>query len=115
MNQLAFLHDAAEKEAKQRAEAVERLNADIEALRKVELKQSKQIKEAEARLSEAQAESQRLAEEVVRLRTEEETLREAEAEARQQRVQESVAQAETEARRLAKEEKQRAAALRAGS
>ena len=100
-------------EAQHRAEAIHHLNAEIEALHKVEVEQCNQIQEAEARLSVAQAESDRLADEAARLNAEEEARRQVDAEAQQQQFAEAREQLESEGRRLEQEHQQRAAALAA--
>ena len=60
INQLASVREAAEKEAQLRAEKIEHLNAEIEAHSKVELEQSAQILDVEARFSQAQKEVERV-------------------------------------------------------
>ena len=82
-----------------------RLNADIKTLRAVEAEQCDQIRQAEARLHELQAQSQRREQEEAYLRTEQ-SRREAEAEIRKQHFQDAVALAKEKIRLLAQEEEQ---------
>jgi hypothetical protein len=109
--QLEAMRVAAELAAQQRKEKIKRLNADIAALREVEVKQSGQIQKAEAQLGELEIECQRLSEDAARLRAEEDARRQAEAEARQRNFEATVAQAQEEARRVEQEEQELAAAL----
>jgi hypothetical protein len=118
LDQLQAVHTAAEAASDERAAAIESLNEKIEALQKAEVRQSKEIQEAEARLREAEArfreaevQAAQQADEEARLKAEEETRQAAEAQSRQREFQESLARAKAEGRRVAHEEAQRAAEL----
>ena len=113
LKQLEAIRSAAEQASQERSEVIDSLNAEIAALGEIQVNESNRIQEAEARLSEFEAECQRLAEEAAALVAAEEVRRQVFAEERQRAFENKIAEAKQQAERVEQEEKQRAEALAA--
>lgn len=113
LRQLEKIRSAAEESSQRRTEKIDSINSEIAALREIEVSQSNQIQEAEARLSEFEAICQRLGEEAAELLAEEERRRTAFSEERHRAFENRIAEAKEHAQRVEQEEEQRAAKLEA--